>query len=210
MSRFIEKIKEEIPNDIFTDIELRNLLSVSSDSRYGLVKRAISNNDIIHIRRGLYVLSKKHQRAGISIYELAQKIYSPSYVSLEAALSYHGWVPERVLTITSVSQKRSKEFKTPFGVFSYSRIPAFDYIGVKRIASDKSTFFMAEPTKALVDYVIVYKMNWEGSEPLVNSMRIEPEKLNKLSKSTLKQLSNKNPRRRVKKFAYGLMEGLRS
>jgi predicted transcriptional regulator of viral defense system len=208
MSFISEKIREKIPSDIFTHTEIKNLLSVSPDSRYGLVKRAISNNEIIHLRRGLYALSKKYQRRGINVYELAHKIYSPSYVSLESALSYHGWIPESVPTITSVSMKRSKEFKTPIGVFSYSRISSFNYAGIERIESGKSIFFMAEPTKALVDYILVYKIDWCGTETLVDNLRIEPKNLGMLSKRILTQLVNKYPSQRLKKFMQGLMEDL--
>jgi len=135
MSKLIETVKAQIPNDFFTTAELMRILLKSPDGHYGLVKRAIAKGDIIRIRRGLYVLSKRHQRNGIDLFELAQTIYGPSYISLESALSYHRWIPEGVQTTTSVSQNRSIEFRTPLGVFSYSRMPKFNYIGVERISS---------------------------------------------------------------------------
>jgi len=121
MSKLIETVKAQIPNDFFTTAELMRILLKSPDGHYGLVKRAIAKGDIIRIRRGLYVLSKRHQRNGIDLFELAQTI--------------HRWIPEGVQTTTSVSQNRSIEFRTPLGVFSYSRMPKFNYIGVERISS---------------------------------------------------------------------------
>jgi hypothetical protein len=37
--------------------------------------------------------------------ELAQLVHGPGYVSLETALSHHGWIPEGVYAITNVSSK---------------------------------------------------------------------------------------------------------
>ena len=208
MSRFIDRIKAQIPNDFFTDAELIRILPKSADSRYGLVKRALANSDIIRIRRGLYVLSKKHQRSGIDLFELAQTIYGPSYISLESALSYHGWIPEGVQTTTSVSQNRSREFRTPLGVFSYSRMPKFNYIGVERISSGQSLFLIADPAKALVDLVFVLKKDWEGADPLLSSLRIERENLKKMNKKILNHLKDKKLSQRVTRFIDGLIKDL--
>ncbi len=210
MSKLIERIKAQIPNDFFTDIELMRILPNSTDSRFALVKRAIASNDIIHIRRGLYVLSKQHQRSGINLFELAQTIYGPSYVSLESALSYHGWIPESVPTITSVCLNRSKEFSTPLGVFSFSRMPKFNYIGVERIGSGKTLFLMAEPSRALVDMVAIHKKDWRSIDPLVSSLRIEQEDLNKLDKEIFIRLKNNKLSQRVTLFINGLMKDLES
>jgi predicted transcriptional regulator of viral defense system len=208
MSKLIEIIKTQIPNDFFTTAELMRILLKSPDGRYGLVKRAIAKGDIIRIRRGLYVLSKRHQRNGIDLFELAQTIYGPSYISLESALSYHGWIPEGVQTTTSISQNRSREFKTPLGVFSYSRMSKFNYIGVERISSGRSLFLMADPVKALVDMVFVLKKDWKGAAPLLSSLRIESEDLKKINKETLNQLKNKILSQRVTRFIDGLMKDM--
>lgn len=208
MSKLIESIKAQIPNDFFTDVELMRILPKSTNSRYALVKRAIASKDIIHIRRGLYVFSKKHQRSGINLFELAQVIYGPSYVSLESALSYHGWIPESVPTISSICLNRSKEFSTPMGIFSYSRFPKFNYIGVERIGSGKTLFLMAEPTRALIDMVNIYKKDWRGVDPLVSSLRIEQSDLKKLNTEILIQLKYKGLSQRATLFIDGLMKEL--
>ena len=208
MSKLIEIVKAQIPNDFFTTTELMRIFLKSPDGRYGLVKRAIAKGDIIRIRRGLYVLSKRHQRNGIDLFELAQTIYGPSYISLESALSYHGWIPEGVQTTTSVSQNRSREFRTPLGVFSYSRMPKFNYIGAERISSGRSLFLMADPAKALVDIVFVLKKDWKGAAALLSSLRIESEDLKKTNKETLNQLKNKILSQRVTRFIDGLMKDM--
>ena len=86
MNKITEKILEKFPYDSFSNADITNLLNSSRNSTYGRVKRAIANKEIIHIRRGLYCLSKRFQRKGINSYALAQLIYGPSYISLESAL----------------------------------------------------------------------------------------------------------------------------
>lgn len=209
MSRFVDEIREKIPHDIFTHTELVNAISGSKDKRYGLIKRAIAGNEIIHVRRGLYAFAKRYQRTPLNAYELSQKIYNPSYVSLESALSYHGLIPEGVRTITSACAHRSREFSTPVGEFSFARISCFNFIGVERIAQNESSFFMAEPAKALVDFMYVYKKDWKNSKPLIEDLRIESDDLHSISKDILAELIKTYQSKRVHKFVKGLMEDLK-
>lgn len=134
-----------------TDVELSLLLRDSADSRYAKLKRLLAANKLIRIRRGLYCRTDAVDHS-IKIHplELAQYIYAPSYISLESALVYHKLIPEAVHTITSVCTKRSKDFNTPLGLFSYSHLPLENfYIEVEHIAENGSHFFMAKAWKAI-------------------------------------------------------------
>jgi len=93
MNKLTEKIFENAPYGYFTSQETAILFPDSEDRRYGLVKRAIAGGQIIHIRRGLYCLAPKYQKKKLNLYALAEHLYGPSYVSLESALSWHGWIP---------------------------------------------------------------------------------------------------------------------
>ncbi len=53
---------------------------------------------------------------------VANKLYEPSYISLEFALSYHGIIPETVYEITSVTTKSTRRFEAMGKVFTYRRI----------------------------------------------------------------------------------------
>jgi len=167
MNKLTEKIFENAPYGYFTSQETAILFPDSEDRRYGLVKRAIAGGQIIHIRRGLYCLAPKYQKKKLNLYALAEHLYGPSYVSLESALSWHGWIPEAVYTLTSASLGKSKEFKTPLGAFSYNRVPQkVFYAGVERLTDEAGdAFLMAQPIKALADYVYVHKKDWTGLAP---------------------------------------------
>ena len=54
---------------------------------------------------------------------VANRLYAPSYVSFDYALSYYGLIHERVYEITSATLHAKKVFETPLGRFSYRPIP---------------------------------------------------------------------------------------
>ena len=53
------------------------------------------------------------------LFEIAGRIYKPSYISLQSALSRYQIIPEAVYGITSVSTRRTCEFETPLASFLY-------------------------------------------------------------------------------------------
>lgn len=205
MSDFLESIKEKIPSDCFSDVELSIILPGSTFSRHALVKRALAKGELIQIRRGLYGLAEKYRRKPLNLLSVAQKVYGPSAISLESALSWHGWIPEAVYSITSVSAPRSREFKTPLGVFGFVRVPADPFLaGVELRTEGSDSFFIAGPWRALVDYVYVHKKDWKDSKPLRESLRIEDEHLEKADVRELEAIEKAFRSRRVRTFLQGI------
>jgi predicted transcriptional regulator of viral defense system len=211
MNKLTDRIFENTPHGYFTSQDVATLFPESPDTRFGLVKRAIAGGEIIHIRRGLYCLAPKYQKRKVNLYALAQHIYGPSYISLESALSWHGWIPEAVYTLTSVSSGKSKEFQTPLGVFSYSRAPqSLFYTGVERVSDEGSdVFLMATPVKALADYVYVNGKDWVGLKPAAESLRIEAEEFETVTVDDIDALVENYKSRRVRKFIKGLRRDLK-
>ena len=107
------------------------------------------HGEIFKVIRGLYETDLNTSGAG-----LASAIYGPSYLSFEYALSRHGLIPERVSLFTSASFRKNKTkiYKTPFGDFSYSAIPAdvFSH-GVSIENTDNRPYSIATCEKALCD-----------------------------------------------------------
>jgi len=86
--------------------------------------------------------------------------------SLKSALSYHRLIPEAVYACTSVTLKESKDFEPPLGLFSYKWVPQnIFYAGVERFTNENgNVFLIAEPIKALADYVYIHRRDWAGLE----------------------------------------------
>ena len=110
---------------------------------------------LVSIKRGTYFNMKSKEWEALQMEVVANALYQPSYISAEWALQYYGLLLDRVYTVTSVTTRRSKQFSTPAGEFSYDHIPKKRYPVGYTLQSEKTQagFFIARPEKALVDYV---------------------------------------------------------
>ena len=109
---------------------------------------------IIPLKRGVYVLNSTDRKVQPSREFLANQLYSPSYVSLEYALSYYGFIPEAVFSMTSVTTKKTARFQNTLGTFTYQHIKPQAFRGFRMVKdAARLNFFMAEPEKAIVDFL---------------------------------------------------------
>jgi predicted transcriptional regulator of viral defense system len=83
------------------------------------------------------------------LYLIASRIYHPSYVSMESALSRYGLIPESVYATTSVTTRRTHAFDTSAGRFVYRTVGARLFFGFI-VAPDN--WKIASPEKAILDY----------------------------------------------------------
>ncbi|HPB51643.1 MAG TPA: hypothetical protein PLZ31_10530 [Myxococcota bacterium] len=190
------------PGGIFTITDVHNAFDGSDFSRHALIKRALADGEILGIRRGLYCLAPRYNRSPVNPYALSQRIYGPSYVSLESALSFHGWIPEAVYTCTCVSFNRSKRFETPLGQFSFERVlQKALFCQVERVAEPGSVvYFMATPAKALADMVYTRKAPWGTIDDAAGDLRIEHDDTRGVTIDELDVLMDNYDNRRVRRF----------
>ncbi len=205
MQRLTEMALERSPDGVFTRAEVICWVGGNSNRRFGLLGRALRAGEVVRIHRGLYCLADKYLRRKADPLVLAQRIWGPSYISLETALSYHGWIPEAVYTVTSACMDRSREFTTPLGVFSFTRIPQEAlYAEVTRVeTAPGQAFLLASPLKALCDYVYAHKLDWDSSRPVVGSLRVE-EELATVQDDEFDRLLANYSSRRICRFLTGL------
>ncbi|PIY68642.1 hypothetical protein COY90_04855 [Candidatus Roizmanbacteria bacterium CG_4_10_14_0_8_um_filter_39_9] len=123
------------------------------------IKKLLKQNILIPLKKGLYVSSfyldkvKERKQTESYLEYLASVIRFPSYVSLEYALSKYGIIPEAVYTITSVSQKTTRDYKSPITSFSYRTLKESLYTGFAKKIYLNNTYQIATPSKALFDYL---------------------------------------------------------
>lgn len=109
------------------------------------------------IRNGLYFFSDININEALNLFA-ANKIYSPSYVSMETALNYYGIIPEGVFNTTSITTLKTNEFNTSLGNFTYNTIKRKCFFGYKLVENENVNFKIAEPEKTLLDF-FYYKQN---------------------------------------------------
>lgn len=121
----------------------------------------LRSKELIRVKKGLYILDGKSPHKPFVKETLANLIYGPSYISLEYALAFYGFIPERVEALTSVTNKKDKLFKTPVGIFSYRFLnPAKYCIGITQIILDAThPILIATPEKALADQILLASPN---------------------------------------------------
>lgn len=123
----------------------------------------LKKGNIIRVKKGLYLFGDDYRKELYSQEVIANKIYGPSYVSLQYALAYYGLIPEYVAEVTSVSTKRNRNFNTPIGRFSYQHLPLALYkVGFNLVAvRDNATALLATAEKALADLLYLRKSHPE-------------------------------------------------
>lgn len=210
MQTITEIALQKARGGIFTRQEAACWLQSGGASLDGLLKRAVGAGEILHVRRGLFCLKARYRQGPVHPFGLAQSILGPSYISLESALAYHGWIPEAVYTISSVAAKRSREFHTPLGLFSYTRVPQTTlFAGVQREQlSNALTCFVAAPLKALADYVYFNRCDWTSLAPVRESLRVEDSELAGLKGGQFDALSGVYRSGRVRRFLDGARKEL--
>ena len=132
---------------IFSAHDIRALFGVSAVAAASLLHRYKQQGFIVQIKRGLYAFP---DALPPDVF-IANKLYSPSYVSLEFALSYHGVIPETVYEITSVTTKATRRFETLGKIFSYRTLKKAAYTGYDIHTQQGTSFAIADAEKAFVD-----------------------------------------------------------
>ncbi|MFH1838345.1 MAG: hypothetical protein ABH808_02530 [Candidatus Kuenenbacteria bacterium] len=143
---FATKIKEK-KIYIFSANNIRSLFGISAVATSALLHRYKKQGFILQLKRGLYVFP---ENLPPDIY-IANKLYSPSYISLEFALSYYGVIPETVYEITSVTTKATRRFEAIEKIFSYRKIKKAAFTGYEIQKQKGLSFYIADAEKAFVD-----------------------------------------------------------
>jgi hypothetical protein len=209
MTRLTRSIIEQRLPAVFTSNDVRHL-EPHNQVRHCQMSRAIASGDVIRIRRGFYTLNKIFRTASINERIVANLLVPESYISLETALWDAGWIPEFVYEIASVSLKPFFEVKTPFAVFSYTRVPQKNLMaGTSTVAYGSGATVEAKPLKALADYVYVNNYDWNSIKPLRQSLRIDDDNLMSLAAKDFDELQGNYEADRAKRFLDGIRRELR-
>lgn len=150
------------------------------------ISRFLKYKEIVQLKRGLYVSTdffKKNKNDISYSFYLANVIRTPSYVSSWAALQYYNLTTEAVHSITSVTQKVTRDYQTKAGNFAYQSIKK-ELFSDFSLTKGKFDFFIASPSKALFD-LLYFRTNQLRSVPvknikaLVEELRIDIDEMSR-------------------------------
>ena len=151
--RAIEHIRQLIEKDVFDYTQLIHVLAEYRKPR-DVVSSLLRKEQIIRVRKGLYLFGALWQRQPVPREMLANLVYGPSLLSINYALAWYGLIPERVDVLTSITSGRSRHFNTPLGRFSYTHLSQERFtFGATIQKSNTGNWLITEPIKALADKV---------------------------------------------------------
>ena len=150
------------------------------------ISRFLKHKEIIPLKRGMYINTDfyNNNKNNISyFYFLANILRKPSYVSSWTALQYYSLTTEIIHTITSVTFKITRNYKTKIGTFSYQSINK-DIFSDFYLVNKEFDFFIATPAKALFDFLYFKTKQFKGLrfndiDALISDLRIEITDLEK-------------------------------
>jgi predicted transcriptional regulator of viral defense system len=177
---FERKLKEK-GLVIFSPLDIRRIFGISKVAATFLIHRYTKKGFIKRLKKGIYAL---YDTTVPDIY-LANKLYEPSYVSLEFALSFHRVIPENVYEITSVSTKPTRQFNTAGKIFSYHRIKKKAFTGYNVYRQRDISALIADAEKAFVDLTYL-RLRKKGN--LLS--RFDKEKINSIKALRYAKLFN--------------------
>lgn len=124
-------------------------LNISEKSAIVTCSRYVKSGILIRLKRNLYMKNENWQYLSTpEIYEIANLIQVPSYLSLTTAISYYGLTTQVQQDFyESIALNRSVSVEVKERTFNYSKIKKEFYFGFTK----KDNFFIAFPEKAILD-----------------------------------------------------------
>ena len=156
------------------------------------ISRFLKYREIHQLKNGLYVSAdffNAHRNDISYSFYLANVIRTPSYVSSWAALQYYGLATEAIHSVTSVTLKVTRAYRTKVGNFAYQSINEKLFSG---FSLEKGTFdfFIASPAKALFDLLYFRTHQFRGFSlerinALIEELRIDRDEMSKEERARL-------------------------
>lgn len=138
-------------NSVFT---IKDIALIWKESNTELVKRRVyryvKSNKLYGIRKGIYAKDKNYNK-----FELAIKIYTPSYISLETVLAKTGMIFQLYGQIFVISYL-TREITADRQKYSYKKIKDSILTNNAGIES-KDNYSIATPERAFLDVVYLNK-----------------------------------------------------
>jgi len=143
----------------------------------------IKNNDLRHIRRGLYAKDEHYDR-----FELATRIFTPAYVSFETVLAQKGVTFQYYSQIFSASYL-TREITIDNQIYSFRKIKDSVLTSVSGL-EDKGEYLQAGKERAFLDALYSY------SDYYFDNLTVDWNKVFEI----LPIYDNKNMEKKVKKL----------
>ncbi len=136
---------------------VNQVFTVFPDFEHSNLSRWLIKGYLVRLRRGWLTFPEFGKNIDF-LRLMANKIYKPSYLSLQYALAFYGLIPEAVVQFTSVTALKTATFSNDFGHFSYQKVKNSLMFGYKPYIishplAGGQAFMLATPEKAILDFL---------------------------------------------------------
>lgn len=169
-------VREELLNRglrIFTPLEFGRVFQVQPYINKYFLEKQVDEGLLERLKQGIYALKTDPP----SEEEIANKLYAPSYISFEYALAHYSIIPEMVYEVTSATTKPTRLFSTSNLAYSYRTIKKEAYTGYRLEKVGERQYLIADPEKALVDYLYFWALGKHSLNDRLNISSLKKEKL---------------------------------
>lgn len=180
MKEDIFKLFDETP--CFTKQNLKLCFKGSDFSFNEKIKRALKNERILELKRGLYTTNlyylKENDKSGFKEF-VASKLRFPSYLSLEYVLTKYNLLTEATYPLTSITLKTTRTYQNFLGSYQYSNIKKDLYFGFEECSFGSNKYFIADKSKALFDFFYLKKNLGNLKKEILENLRINWDNFSK-------------------------------
>jgi predicted transcriptional regulator of viral defense system len=163
--------------DVVMVHELAAKYNLPPDSVWKATSRLAKRGLLSRVSNGVY-LNKLVRDASAA--DFLNVLKPNSYVSLESALNHWGISTQSPVSLTCVTTGKPKEYKTPEFAITLRSISEHLYWGFVEKQTRYSKYRIAEPEKALLDWV--YLSLQVGLKPYLDEFDFKPINKQKLAK----------------------------
>ena len=135
------------------------------------LSRWVRGERLIKLARGKYILARPYRKVDPPLEYVANRLVYPSYVSLERALAWYGFIPEAVEVVTSVTTGRPRVVETALGTFRYRHIHRRHFWGYEALDQQGQACLLAVPEKAILD--LFYFQRGATTPERIQEMRLQ-------------------------------------
>jgi len=153
---------------LFSPSDFQRIFGVSLRATQEFIKDHCADL-FLKLRNGLYALKMELPKEEA----IANRLYAPSYISFEYALSRYGIIPESIYSITSATTRITREFTVNNKSFTYSHIKIQAYRGYRTEKMDGMMILMAEPEKAIADYLYFVDLKKKTLNERLNARNVK-------------------------------------
>ena len=158
---------------IFTSQDFQRIFPTTRSKTKYFLEEYTKGGLFWRLKKGLYILKSDPPPEE----EMANLLYRPSYLSFEYALGAYSIILEMTYAVTSATTQPTRTFQVGEKTFSYLTIKKEAFTGYIPVKRGGRTVLMAEPEKALVDYLYFVSLGKKPQNDRLNTVNLDKQKI---------------------------------